>query len=102
MKCVISSFSFSLFKFLISLPLDLLGLFLFPFSAVNNTSELGPVKVMTFLANETSITLANLNSSTLYKFYLSAMTIKGSGPAITEEAFTVVDTSEFFAHKLYI
>lgn len=60
--------------------------------AVNTTSELGPVKVMTFLANETTITLGNLNSSMLYKFYLSARTIKGSGPIVTEEAFTAMDT----------
>ncbi|XP_034381902.1 neuronal cell adhesion molecule a isoform X5 [Cyclopterus lumpus] len=62
------------------------------YQPVNNTNELGPVKVMTFLANETTITLGNLNSSMLYKFYLSANTIKGSGPIITEEAFTVMDT----------
>ncbi|KAM7367051.1 hypothetical protein PAMP_014976 [Pampus punctatissimus] len=63
-----------------------------PVSAVN-ISELGPVKVMTFDANDTTITLGNLNSSMLYKFYLSAKTIKGSGPIVTEEAFTVMDTS---------
>ncbi|XP_037317743.1 neuronal cell adhesion molecule a isoform X4 [Pungitius pungitius] len=63
------------------------------YQPVNNTNELGPVKVMTFLANETTITLGNLNSSMLYKFYLSAKTIKGSGPIITEEAFTVMDTT---------
>ncbi|XP_034381900.1 neuronal cell adhesion molecule a isoform X3 [Cyclopterus lumpus] len=65
------------------------------YQPVNNTNELGPVKVMTFLANETTITLGNLNSSMLYKFYLSANTIKGSGPIITEEAFTVMDTSNY-------
>ncbi|XP_070784929.1 neuronal cell adhesion molecule-like isoform X2 [Enoplosus armatus] len=63
------------------------------YQPVNNTNELGPVKVMTFLANETTTTLGNLNSSMLYKFYLSAKTIKGSGPIITEEAFTVMDTT---------
>ncbi|XP_056224141.1 neuronal cell adhesion molecule a isoform X6 [Seriola aureovittata] len=63
------------------------------YQPVNITSELGPVKVMTFQANETTITLSNLNSSMLYKFYLSAKTIKGSGPIITEEAFTVMDTT---------
>ncbi|XP_077957947.1 neuronal cell adhesion molecule a isoform X17 [Gasterosteus aculeatus] len=63
------------------------------YQPVNNTNELGPVKVMTFLANETTTTLGNLNSSMLYKFYLSAKTIKGSGPVITEEAFTVMDTT---------
>lgn len=49
---------------------------------------------MTFYANETTVTLSNLNSSMLYKFYLSAKTNKGSGPIITEEAFTIIDTSE--------
>uniref|UniRef100_A0A673BZ59 Neural cell adhesion molecule L1 n=1 Tax=Sphaeramia orbicularis TaxID=375764 RepID=A0A673BZ59_9TELE len=63
------------------------------YQPVNSTSELGPIKVMTFLANETTITLGNLNSSMLYKFYLSAKTIKGSGPTITEEAFTAMDTA---------
>ncbi|XP_044041648.1 neuronal cell adhesion molecule a isoform X5 [Siniperca chuatsi] len=63
------------------------------YQPVNNTNELGPVKVVTFLANETTTTLGNLNSSMLYKFYLSAKTIKGSGPIITEEAFTVMDTT---------
>uniref|UniRef100_A0A8D3BQC1 Neural cell adhesion molecule L1 n=1 Tax=Scophthalmus maximus TaxID=52904 RepID=A0A8D3BQC1_SCOMX len=62
------------------------------YQPVNNTNELGPVKVMMFLANETTTTLGNLNSSMLYKFYLSAKTIKGSGPIVTEEAFTVIDT----------
>ncbi|XP_069375642.1 neuronal cell adhesion molecule a isoform X18 [Paralichthys olivaceus] len=63
------------------------------YQPVNTTNELGPVKVMTLMANETTITLSNLNSSMLYKFYLSAKTIKGSGPIITEEAFTVMDTA---------
>ncbi|XP_068572896.1 neuronal cell adhesion molecule a isoform X3 [Cebidichthys violaceus] len=63
------------------------------YQPVNNTNELGPVKSMALLANETTITLGNLNSSMLYKFYLSAKTIKGSGPIITEEAFTVMDTT---------
>ncbi|XP_031721458.1 neuronal cell adhesion molecule a isoform X7 [Anarrhichthys ocellatus] len=62
------------------------------YQPVNTTNELGPVKIMALLANETTITLGNLNSSMLYKFYLSAKTIKGSGPIITEEAFTVMDT----------
>ncbi|XP_060933773.1 neuronal cell adhesion molecule a isoform X3 [Limanda limanda] len=63
------------------------------YQPVNTTNELGPVKIVTFLANETTITLSSLNSSMLYKFYLSAKTIKGSGPFITEEAFTVMDTA---------
>nr|XP_046234888.1 neuronal cell adhesion molecule a isoform X2 [Scatophagus argus] len=63
------------------------------YQPVNSTSELGPVKVKDLLANETTFILDSLNSSMLYKFYLSAKTIKGSGPVITEEAFTVMDTS---------
>lgn len=60
---------------------------------VNSTKELGPIKVRTFLPNVTTITLESLNSSTLYKLYLSAKTIKGSGPDISEEAFTAMDTT---------
>ncbi|KAM6896394.1 neuronal cell adhesion molecule a isoform 1-T1 [Lycodopsis pacificus] len=63
------------------------------YQPVNSTNELGPVKIMALLANETTVTVGNLNSSMLYKFYLSAKTIKGSGPIITEEAFTVMDTT---------
>uniref|UniRef100_A0A674MZ97 Neural cell adhesion molecule L1 n=1 Tax=Takifugu rubripes TaxID=31033 RepID=A0A674MZ97_TAKRU len=62
------------------------------YQPVNSTHELEPPKIRTFLANETTFTLHNLNSSTLYKFYLSAKTIKGSGPFTTEEAFTVMET----------
>ena len=64
-------------------------------SSVNSTSELGPAKLMTIAANQTSVTLVNLKSSTLYKFYFYATTIKGSGPSITKEAFTVMDTGTF-------
>ncbi|XP_034019088.1 neuronal cell adhesion molecule a isoform X3 [Thalassophryne amazonica] len=63
------------------------------YQPVNTTNELGPIKVMTFLANETSVTLTNLNANKLYRFCLSARTIKGSGPNITEEALTVMDTT---------
>lgn len=72
------------------------------FSLVNSTHELEPAKVRTFSANETTVTLDNLNSSMLYKFYLSAKTIKGSGPAITDEAFTVMETSKLLIHVIYV
>lgn len=68
---------------------------------MNSTHELEPPKIRTFLANETTFTLHNLNSSTLYKFYLSAKTIKGSGPFTTEEAFTVMETSELLIYVIY-
>uniref|UniRef100_A0A672JL52 Neural cell adhesion molecule L1 n=1 Tax=Salarias fasciatus TaxID=181472 RepID=A0A672JL52_SALFA len=65
------------------------------YQPVNKTNELGPIKILTFLPNETTATLSSLNASMLYKFYISAKTIKGSGPFISEEAFTAMDTSEF-------
>uniref|UniRef100_A0A8D3BF33 Neuronal cell adhesion molecule a n=1 Tax=Scophthalmus maximus TaxID=52904 RepID=A0A8D3BF33_SCOMX len=55
--------------------------------------------VMMFLANETTTTLGNLNSSMLYKFYLSAKTIKGSGPIVTEEAFTPPHPTSPITHR---
>ncbi|XP_030295048.1 neuronal cell adhesion molecule a isoform X12 [Sparus aurata] len=67
--------------------------YILKYQPVNKTNELGPVKVMTLPANETTFTLDSLNSSMLYKFYLSAKTIKGPGPTITGEAFTVMDTT---------
>uniref|UniRef100_A0A8C4NZU7 Neuronal cell adhesion molecule a n=1 Tax=Dicentrarchus labrax TaxID=13489 RepID=A0A8C4NZU7_DICLA len=70
--------------------------YILKYQPVNNTNELGPVKVKNFLANETTFTLDNLNSSMLYRFTLNAKTIKGSGPTITEESFTAMDTSELF------
>lgn len=69
---------------------------IFSISAVNLTNELGPLKVKNFLAKETTCVVDNLNSSMLYKFYLSAKTIKGSGPPLIEEAFTAKDISKLF------
>ncbi|XP_068162548.1 neuronal cell adhesion molecule a isoform X11 [Antennarius striatus] len=63
------------------------------YQPVNSTSVLGPLQTKNFLANETTIILENLNSSMLYKFHLTAQTIKGSGPARVEEAITVMDTT---------
>ncbi|XP_062300023.1 neuronal cell adhesion molecule a isoform X2 [Scomber scombrus] len=67
--------------------------YILKYQPVNSTNELGPPKIMNLLANETTVTLSNLNSSMLYKFYLSAKTNKGSGPSITEEGFTIIDTT---------
>uniref|UniRef100_A0A8C7XWN3 Neural cell adhesion molecule L1 n=1 Tax=Oryzias sinensis TaxID=183150 RepID=A0A8C7XWN3_9TELE len=64
------------------------------YQPVNHSAEQGFVHELNFFANETATTLDNLNTSMLYKFYLSAKTIKGSGPTITEEAFTAMDTGE--------
>ncbi|XP_019911974.3 neuronal cell adhesion molecule a isoform X4 [Esox lucius] len=61
------------------------------YQLVNNSNDLGPVEEMTLPANETTVTLGNLKYSTRYKFYFNANTIKGPGPAITQEAVTVMD-----------
>lgn len=63
------------------------------YQPVNNTSELGPMEEMALAPNETKVTLPNLKFSTRYKFYMSANTIKGSGPTMTEEAVTIIDTA---------
>ncbi|XP_041933918.1 neuronal cell adhesion molecule a isoform X7 [Alosa sapidissima] len=67
--------------------------FTLKYQPVNNTSELGPMEEMTLPANETKLTLSSLKQSTRYKFYISANTIKGAGPTITEEAVTIIDTA---------
>ncbi|KAI4881613.1 hypothetical protein NFI96_026823 [Prochilodus magdalenae] len=61
--------------------------YLLKYQPINNTEEL---KEITLLFNETSVILENLKHSTRYKFYLNAMTIKGSGPAVTT-AITIMD-----------
>ncbi|XP_053717703.1 neuronal cell adhesion molecule a isoform X1 [Synchiropus splendidus] len=63
------------------------------YQPVNGTSELGPVKVITFLANETTCTLTRLNTSTIYNLSVSAMTAKGSGPGLSKEVSTLVETT---------
>lgn len=67
---------------------------MFRFFAVNATNELEPLKELTLPPNETSVTLDNLKYSTRYKFYLNAKTVMGPGPAVIEEAVTVMDEGE--------
>ncbi|KAG8012788.1 Neuronal cell adhesion molecule [Nibea albiflora] len=61
------------------------------YQPVNNSNELGPVEELALPANETSVTLSNLKYNTRYKFYLNAKTFTGAGPAISQEAATIVD-----------
>ncbi|XP_051912000.1 neuronal cell adhesion molecule a isoform X3 [Hippocampus zosterae] len=63
------------------------------YQPVLNITEAGPVTVMDFPVNETTVTLDNLNSSVLYKFQLSAKTVKGAGANLTKEASTIVESS---------
>ncbi|CAG08667.1 unnamed protein product, partial [Tetraodon nigroviridis] len=66
------------------------------YQPVNNSNELGPVEELALAANETSVTLSNLKFSTRYKFYLNAKTVRGAGPAITQEAVTIMDEDCLF------
>ncbi|XP_055011595.1 neuronal cell adhesion molecule-like [Boleophthalmus pectinirostris] len=61
------------------------------YQPVNNTHELGPLEELALPPNETSVTLLNLKYSTRYKFYLNAKTMVGAGPAISQEAVTIMD-----------
>uniref|UniRef100_A0A671Y451 Neuronal cell adhesion molecule-like n=1 Tax=Sparus aurata TaxID=8175 RepID=A0A671Y451_SPAAU len=61
------------------------------YQPVNNSNELGPVEELALPPNETSFTLPNLKYSTRYKFYLNAKTVVGAGPAISQEAITIMD-----------
>uniref|UniRef100_UPI0037E72952 neuronal cell adhesion molecule-like isoform X8 n=1 Tax=Semicossyphus pulcher TaxID=241346 RepID=UPI0037E72952 len=61
------------------------------YQPVNNSNELGPVEEVALPANETSVTLSNLRHSTRYKFYLNAKTVRGAGPAISQETVTIMD-----------
>lgn len=65
--------------------------FLSSILVVNNSNELGEEEVLALAANETSVTLPNLQYSTRYRFYLNAKTKIGAGPAITQEAVIMVD-----------
>ncbi|XP_044212657.1 neuronal cell adhesion molecule-like isoform X3 [Thunnus albacares] len=61
------------------------------YQPVNNSNELGQVEELALPANATSVTLPNLKYSTRYKFYLNAKTVRGAGPAISQEAVTIMD-----------
>ncbi|XP_051912013.1 neuronal cell adhesion molecule a isoform X15 [Hippocampus zosterae] len=68
------------------------------YQPVLNITEAGPVTVMDFPVNETTVTLDNLNSSVLYKFQLSAKTVKGAGANLTKEASTIVESTVASRH----
>ncbi|XP_034074534.1 neuronal cell adhesion molecule-like isoform X4 [Gymnodraco acuticeps] len=61
------------------------------YQPVNDSNELGPLEELALPANETSVTVFSLKYSTRYKFYLNAITVSGAGPAISQEAVTIMD-----------
>ncbi|ROL44066.1 Neuronal cell adhesion molecule [Anabarilius grahami] len=61
------------------------------YQTVNSSHDLGLLEELDLPSNHSSLTLHNLHHSTRYKFYFSARTQRGSGPALTEEAVTILD-----------
>ncbi|XP_034074538.1 neuronal cell adhesion molecule-like isoform X8 [Gymnodraco acuticeps] len=64
------------------------------YQPVNDSNELGPLEELALPANETSVTVFSLKYSTRYKFYLNAITVSGAGPAISQEAVTIMDEAQ--------
>ncbi|XP_043083887.1 neuronal cell adhesion molecule isoform X8 [Puntigrus tetrazona] len=63
----------------------------FKYQTVDSRNDLGLLEELDLPSNLSSFTLHNLPHSTRYKFYISARTQRGAGPALTEEAVTVLD-----------
>ncbi|XP_051716003.1 neuronal cell adhesion molecule isoform X10 [Ctenopharyngodon idella] len=61
------------------------------YQTVNSSHDLGLLEELDLPSNHSSVTLHNLHHSTRYKFYFNARTQRGSGPALTEEAVTILD-----------
>ncbi|XP_051975216.1 neuronal cell adhesion molecule-like isoform X9 [Xyrauchen texanus] len=61
------------------------------YQTINSSSEVGVLEELDLPTNHTSVTLHHLKHSTRYKFYFSAKTQKGPGPALTDEALTIIE-----------
>ncbi|XP_050956525.1 neuronal cell adhesion molecule-like isoform X9 [Labeo rohita] len=61
------------------------------YQTVDSKNDLGLLEELDLPSNQSSFTLHDLPHSTRYKFYISARTQRGAGPALTEEAVTVID-----------
>ncbi|XP_006018755.1 neural cell adhesion molecule L1-like protein isoform X3 [Alligator sinensis] len=65
------------------------------YQIINETDEIGPLSDVNITNPSTfSWRLSNLSSSTKYKFYVSACTMKGCGKPATEEGLTITDGSK--------
>uniref|UniRef100_A0A8B9PX97 Neural cell adhesion molecule L1-like protein n=1 Tax=Apteryx owenii TaxID=8824 RepID=A0A8B9PX97_APTOW len=60
------------------------------YQIINETHEIGPLNDVSITNHSTlSWRLSNLSSSTKYKFYVRACTVKGCGKPVTEEGLTM-------------
>ncbi|XP_059800891.1 neural cell adhesion molecule L1-like protein [Hypanus sabinus] len=66
--------------------------YLLQYQLINDTEEIGTLKTINITdANTTKIVVSDLDTSSKYKFYLSAYTRTGPGKLITEEGTTVTE-----------
>ncbi|XP_068816482.1 neural cell adhesion molecule L1-like protein isoform X2 [Struthio camelus] len=65
------------------------------YQIINETHEIGPLNDVSITNHSTlSWRLSNLSSSTKYKFYVRACTVKGCGKPVTEEGLTMAQGSK--------
>nr|XP_025040150.1 neural cell adhesion molecule L1-like protein isoform X5 [Pelodiscus sinensis] len=69
--------------------------YILQYQIINETNEIGPLNDVNITNPSTfSWRFSNLSSSTKYKFYVKACTIKGCGKPITEEGLTITEGSK--------
>lgn len=67
--------------------------------SVNETHEIGPLNDVSVTNRSTlSWRLSGLSSSTKYKFYVKACTVKGCGKPVTEEGLTMAQGSKLMGN----
>nr|XP_025040149.1 neural cell adhesion molecule L1-like protein isoform X3 [Pelodiscus sinensis] len=74
--------------------------YILQYQIINETNEIGPLNDVNITNPSTfSWRFSNLSSSTKYKFYVKACTIKGCGKPITEEGLTITEGSKLTGGK---
>ncbi|XP_050760946.1 neural cell adhesion molecule L1-like protein [Gymnogyps californianus] len=69
--------------------------YILQYQIINETHEIGPLNDVSVTNRSTlSWRLSGLNSSTKYKFYVKACTVKGCGKPVTEEGLTMAQGSK--------
>ncbi|NXI92481.1 NCHL1 protein, partial [Psophia crepitans] len=69
--------------------------YILQYQIINETHEIGPLNDVS-IANRSTLSwrLSGLSSSTKYKFYVKACTVKGCGKPVTEEGLTMAQGSK--------
>uniref|UniRef100_A0A8B9GMP0 Neural cell adhesion molecule L1-like protein n=1 Tax=Amazona collaria TaxID=241587 RepID=A0A8B9GMP0_9PSIT len=73
--------------------------YILQYQMINETHEIGPLSDVSVTNHSTlSWRLSGLSSSTKYKFYVKACTVKGCGKPVTEEGLTMAQGSKLIAY----